>query len=108
MASQYYQFLPEWAGLLERDMALVWLGTPNVTAWIARAETEDDVRLEMQKGDIAQSLKKEVACGHGNRGVSLVGKDGGVKKKWPAAVRAEAVFDAVDAMPMRQREMRSD
>ncbi|MEC8065210.1 MAG: DUF4174 domain-containing protein, partial [Planctomycetota bacterium] len=39
-------------------------------------------------------------------GTVLVGKDGGVKERWPLAPRLQEVFDLVDAMPMRQRELR--
>lgn len=38
--------------------------------------------------------------------VILIGKDGGVKARWDAPVQANDVFSIVDAMPMRQREMR--
>ena len=37
---------------------------------------------------------------------ALVGKDGGVKDRWSELVSPEAVFDLVDAMPMRIREVR--
>ena len=37
---------------------------------------------------------------------ALVGKDGGVKERWPGLVEPQAVFDLVDAMPMRIREVR--
>ena len=38
----------------------------------------------------------------------LIGKDGGVKFRWNEVVAPAAVFDLVDAMPMRMREMRED
>lgn len=38
----------------------------------------------------------------------LIGKDGTVKETYEAPVAADAVFEAIDAMPMRQREMRQD
>ena len=38
----------------------------------------------------------------------LVGKDGGVKARWNELVVPAAVFELVDAMPMRIREMRED
>lgn len=37
---------------------------------------------------------------------ALVGKDGGVKARWSEIVEPSAVFDLVDAMPMRLREMK--
>ncbi|MEL7229759.1 MAG: DUF4174 domain-containing protein [Pseudomonadota bacterium] len=38
--------------------------------------------------------------------VILLGKDGGEKKRWTKVVRPEEIFQVIDAMPMRQREMR--
>ena len=38
--------------------------------------------------------------------VILVGKDGGEKRRDTAPVKTSAIFDEIDAMPMRQREMR--
>ncbi|UMA64881.1 DUF4174 domain-containing protein [Roseivivax marinus] len=35
----------------------------------------------------------------------LVGKDGGVKRTETAPIAAGSLFDTIDAMPMRQREM---
>ncbi len=40
------------------------------------------------------------------KGTLLLGKDGGVKLKKPFEVSAQAVFDLIDGMPMRRREMR--
>ena len=37
---------------------------------------------------------------------ALAGKDGGVKARWSEVVEPSAVFDLVDAMPMRLREMK--
>lgn len=44
--------------------------------------------------------------GHQGIAAALVGKDGGVKARWSELVDPEAVFDLVDAMPMRIREVR--
>lgn len=38
--------------------------------------------------------------------VTLIGKDGGEKARWDLPVSSAEVFAIVDAMPMRQREMR--
>ena len=37
--------------------------------------------------------------------VILVGKDGTEKRRWRGLVDPQDIFDAIDAMPMRQREM---
>ena len=39
-------------------------------------------------------------------GVILIGKDGGVKIRKPFPVPPEYIFDRIDAMPMRQSEIR--
>lgn len=39
--------------------------------------------------------------------VSLIGKDGHLKSHWEAPVIPEEVFSMIDAMPMRQSEMRA-
>ena len=40
--------------------------------------------------------------------VVLIGKDGGVKLSRTEPVAANTLFDTIDAMPMRQREMRKE
>ena len=40
--------------------------------------------------------------------VVLVGKDGTEKRRDPEPVTARSLFDTIDAMPMRQREMRQN
>lgn len=39
-------------------------------------------------------------------GLILIGKDGGVKLRKPFPVAPEFIFERIDAMPMRQSEMR--
>ena len=39
------------------------------------------------------------------KGVLLLGKDGGIKLKEPFTVAPILIFDLIDSMPMRQREM---
>lgn len=36
----------------------------------------------------------------------LVGRDGGEKRRWAEPVVPEGLFEIIDAMPMRRREMR--
>ncbi len=40
------------------------------------------------------------------KGTLLLGKDGGVKLNKPFEVSAQEIFDLIDGMPMRRREMR--
>ena len=41
----------------------------------------------------------------GKWAVALVGKDGEVKARWSSIVDPGRVFERIDAMPMRQREI---
>jgi len=36
----------------------------------------------------------------------LIGKDGGEKRRWQDSLPRGELFDTIDAMPMRQYEMR--
>lgn len=39
--------------------------------------------------------------------ILLIGKDGGVKKRWRSPALPEDVFSLIDSMPMRQAEMQA-
>jgi len=54
----------------------------------------------------AQDLRAHYGIDASRFSVVLVGKDGGVKLRAEEAVPAEKLFALIDAMPMRQREMR--
>ena len=51
-------------------------------------------------------LRKSLGVSERGFAVVLVGKDGGVKKVWRDPVDPKSIFTVIDAMPMRQREMR--
>jgi hypothetical protein len=51
-------------------------------------------------------LRKSLGVAERGFAVVLVGKDGGVKKIWRDPVDPKSIFTVIDAMPMRQREMR--
>ena len=36
--------------------------------------------------------------------VQLIGKDGSIKEEWDSPIKADDLFDTIDAMPMRQAE----
>lgn len=52
------------------------------------------------------ALRKSLGVAKRGFAVVLVGKDGGVKKVWRDPVDPKDIFTVIDAMPMRQREMR--
>ena len=79
------------SGLVDRDMILFGFGedTPPFSL---------DPSIELDR--LRKSLSIE------DNTIVLLGKDGGVKAKWETLVDPQRVFDIIDAMPMRQREMR--
>ncbi len=83
MAEQARILAADRAGTAERDLVLV---EPSVT---------DQQRLR-RRYDVAPDAFA----------VLLIGKDGGVKFRSAEPLTAKALFDTIDAMPMRQAEMR--
>ncbi len=63
--------------------------------------------LETTKLD-AKALRTAYGVNPDAFALVLIGKDGDVKHKSNAPVAADAVYEIIDAMPMRQREMQSD
>ncbi|MHC5826161.1 MAG: DUF4174 domain-containing protein, partial [Nostoc sp.] len=53
----------------------------------------------------AAKLRNRFRVNKENFRVILVGKDGGVKRSDTTPVKATAIFEQIDAMPMRQQEM---
>ncbi|MDF5707947.1 MAG: DUF4174 domain-containing protein [Nostoc sp. S4] len=53
----------------------------------------------------ATNLRNRFGVNKENFRVILVGKDGGVKRQDTTPVQARAIFQEIDAMPMRQQEM---
>lgn len=53
----------------------------------------------------AVKLRNRFGVDKENFQVILVGKDGGVKRSDTKPVQAAAIFEQIDAMPMRQQEM---
>ena len=81
--------------LHERDMIVIEIAADHVT--INNQDTPD---LK------ATDLRNRYGVDAGETVVLLVGKDGGVKIRQSHVLSAEALFKTIDAMPMRQREMR--
>ncbi|MBN3940552.1 MAG: DUF4174 domain-containing protein [Nostoc sp. NMS9] len=53
----------------------------------------------------AANLRNRFGVDKENFRVILIGKDGGVKRQETTPVQATAIFEQIDAMPMRQQEM---
>ena len=54
----------------------------------------------------AEALRRRYKAPAGRFTVILIGKDGGVKLVQEERVSLQAIFDLIDTMPMRRREMR--
>ena len=81
----------ERSGLIDRDMILLGFSedTPPFSL---------DPSIELDELGKSLSIKDNT--------IVLLGKDGGGKAKWESPVEPQTIFDIIDAMPMRQREMR--
>jgi hypothetical protein len=81
----------------ERDMVYIEVVAGNVS-----------IDGQPAPGLDASELQGRYRLNAGQAAALLVGKDGGVKLRSSEALDAAALFDTIDAMPMRQREMGKD
>jgi hypothetical protein len=61
---------------------------------------------QLIESEDAEQLRRRFEVRRGKFTVILIGKDGGVKVTREGRVELEEIFDRIDSMPMRQREMR--
>lgn len=100
------------AKYLWKNRLLLWQSdAPEFSAkfqqtWAAEKSENADRDLLILPIDSA-ALRAHLDVEPGATVILLVGKDGGVKERWTTAVEPKAVFALIDAMPMRQQEMRS-
>jgi len=96
-------------------VGLAVAGRPDTPTPEEGAASADSVNFRMAEHRWVHRLLFVFALSrHGERfGVAhsafrtvLVGKDGAEKRRDAAPVTARSLFDTIDAMPMRQREMR--
>ena len=83
-------------GLAERDLLLMEVVGRKAMRIEGHAGSATDAQALRDRHDVASD---EFA-------VILIGKDGGMKRREPRPFEAEDLFATIDAMPMRQREMR--
>lgn len=86
----------EQAGFNERNLLVIELlteGTSRVGGESVDAQEAAKIREQFQ-------VSPEQFC------VVLVGKDGTTKRRLHAPVSSKVIFETIDAMPMRQQEMR--
>ena len=81
-------------GLQDRDMVVI------------RASAGGNVTVDNElQGNDSRDIYRHFSTAPDSFRVVLVGKDGTVKLSQFAPVTATALFDLIDAMPMRQQEM---
>ena len=81
-------------GLAERDMLVLGVTGREVTTLFGAVSGFDSDTL------------RNIAGGGEVFEVVLIGKDGGVKRRWTTPVSPQELFAIIDAMPMRASEMR--
>jgi len=86
-----------WQEMLERDMVVLWVFAQRLRVQGPDGSTEFGAAA-------AETIRGELE--DPEESVLLVGKDGGVKGRFDTDISLETIFDLIDAMPMRAREMR--
>jgi hypothetical protein len=84
------------AGILDRDLRIVE---------VLEKDSSSDLGISLC-GESARNLRNKFGVTADEFQVILIGKDGTVKLRSKAAVSPSALFQLIDAMPMRQEEMR--
>jgi len=88
--------------LVERDIAMI-----EIKEGFATFVTKDkDGRAYLTPIAEAESLIRRAACTKDTEFV-LIGKDTGVKQRWSRTLPEGDLFQTIDAMPMRQYEIRT-
>lgn len=82
-------------GFADRDLVLVQVLATN----------ESYANRQLIDESSAAKLRDSFGVDKENFRVILVGKDGGVKRSDGTVVQATAIFEEIDAMPMRQQEI---
>jgi NADH dehydrogenase [ubiquinone] 1 alpha subcomplex assembly factor 1 len=83
------------AAFEERDLMLVIILENGASRAGDRVLTPDEVG----------ALRKRLGVARGSFSLSLVGKDGGVKRLAAAPLGMQDLYDSIDSMPMRRTEM---
>lgn len=93
----------DWAGLAERDLLLFEVTETNVRV-VYYSDWEIHRQEVPQNGD--ELILEMSDCGPKDKYV-LIGKDGGVKRRWTGNLSIDELFQTIDAMPMRQYEIKT-
>ncbi|WP_040605704.1 DUF4174 domain-containing protein [Salisaeta longa] len=100
--AQRARWAPHRAGFAERDLRVIHVqGATNAVLAPMLGE-----RPSARSGPaVARALRTRFAIPGDRFAVLLIGKDGTVKARYDAPVNARTLFERIDAMPMRRREM---
>lgn len=102
LATQEERFAGHDDGFRDRDLLLLTIGGPAEGTLRTGPGTERRPLTE----DAIERLYDHFDVSPDRFWVALVGKDGTEKRRDAEPVRTRSIFDTIDAMPMRQREMR--
>jgi hypothetical protein len=97
-------FQGQQAGFKERDLLLVELLTESTTR--AYGQTIDEADVVRVRSQSEREARSRFNVAPQDFQVILVGKDGTAKRRESNPIQPEVIFNEIDAMPMRQREMR--
>jgi len=100
--SQTYDRL-DWDGFAERHLRV--FEVQDTTLYLVQRDGVSWRRVEQSSS--ADALRRRANC-RGDLDFVLIGKDGGEKMRWQESLPRRPLFDTIDAMPMRQYEMRQN
>lgn len=87
----------------ERQLTLVEVGKWGVASVISLEGSSKP--LKARHDDFGNQLRETANC-QNDFDTVLIGKDTGVKARWTGMPPMDALFDTIDAMPMRKFEIR--
>ena len=92
----------DWDGFAERDL-IILESSGRYVNYLYKDKSEVPARVLLRSSKRFQEI---VACSDASEFI-LIGKDTGVKKRWEDTLPIHDLFQTIDAMPMRQYEMRT-
>mgnify|MGYP005843295859 CR=1 FL=1 len=95
--SQIQELKGQKEGMKERHMLIVHV----LSGDLAKLQLEEPKEINQEQLRDRFDIQREEFT------VLLIGKDGGIKMKSNQALEIKDIFGQIDAMPMRQREMRN-
>jgi len=93
----------DWAGFQDRDLVIFKLTNEDAQMIFQNVWGVRGLHFSQDRSAL---LRRRSDCKAGDKYV-LIGKDGGVKRRWSGQVVVDDLFETIDAMPMRQYEMRT-